>query len=109
MEEVIGKWLLDVAKYILTAILLSYFFSDLNDAPNLFIILLFFLATLLSGVVLIKRSYNGSTKCKTVDDRDNGPNLDNSRFRRYKKRRKETNADKALKGRNNPVIKTVNE
>ena len=38
MKKEFGKWLLDIAKYIVTAVILSSIFSDLNDKLIVYII-----------------------------------------------------------------------
>lgn len=96
MRETFGKWLLDVAKYILTALLLSYFFSDLTYTPNLLIVISFFLVCLLSGAYLLKKSEYGSTERKIADGRTDDIVRHNRRLRNDKKRRKERTSNQGI-------------
>lgn len=53
MEEEFGKWLLDVAKYIVTALLLSTIFADMNEPVILYIAVVISMALLFWGLAII--------------------------------------------------------
>jgi hypothetical protein len=53
MEEEFGKWLLDVAKYIVTALLLSTIFADMNEPVILYIAVIISMALLFWGLAII--------------------------------------------------------
>ena len=40
MKTEFGKWLMDIAKYIVTALLLSTIFADMNEPAILYIVVL---------------------------------------------------------------------
>ena len=53
MKKELGKWLMDIAKYMTTAVLLSSLFSDINNWPW-YVYLLIVLAVLITlGVGLL--------------------------------------------------------
>lgn len=56
MEKEFGKWLLDIAKYMVTALLLSTIFSDLKDPIILYTVALVALVLLLGGLSVIYNS-----------------------------------------------------
>ena len=56
-----GKWLMDVAKYILTALLLATFLGDMNSAGTIASIVLM-LGMLGIGLWLVKKSSNNNKK-----------------------------------------------
>lgn len=51
-----GKWLLDVAKYILTALLLATFFGDMNTPIAVASAAVLMIVMLCVGLWLVKRS-----------------------------------------------------
>ncbi len=56
MKEEIGKWLMDIAKYILTAILLTSLFDGLEDLWITYIIAFITTAvTFMTGIVLLRK------------------------------------------------------
>lgn len=60
MRQKIGDWFLDVAKYILTAVLLSSMFSDMRN-PWVFAGVIFaFIAAFGIGIYLIKTNNNNN-------------------------------------------------
>lgn len=60
-----GKWLMDVAKYILTALLLATFLGDMNSAATIIASIVLMLGMLGIGLWLVKKSsYNNKKKGK---------------------------------------------
>lgn len=59
MRQKIGDWFLDVAKYILTAFLLSSLFSDMDKPLVIAGVLCSFAAAFAIGVYLIKTTNKG--------------------------------------------------
>lgn len=102
MKKEFGKWFLDVAKYIFTALLLSYFFSDLTSMPLLIVVILLFLLFVFLGAYLIKSAEYGSTECKTPGIGDNGRIGSNHRPRNDKRRRKESAKNERVTNKPNP-------
>lgn len=62
MEFELGKWLLDIAKYLVTALLLASIFSDMNDPWSVVGVIIAAAITLLGGLWVIK---NGEKQNKT--------------------------------------------
>lgn len=56
MKKELGKWLMDIAKYMTTALLISSVFSDMQDGLIFALVLLATISTLLTGLILIKDS-----------------------------------------------------
>ena len=65
MELELGKWLLDVAKYMLTALILANFFCDMDSLGTISFVTILMLVMLVSGLWLV-RDYTDkdSTKVK---------------------------------------------
>ena len=57
-----GKWLMDVAKYILTALLLATFLGDMNSAATIIASIVLMLGMLGIGLCLVKKSSNNNKK-----------------------------------------------
>ena len=57
-----GKWLMDVAKYILTALLLATFLGDMNSATTIIASIVLMLGMLGIGLWLVKKSSNNNKK-----------------------------------------------
>ena len=57
-----GKWLMDVAKYILTALLLATFLGDMNSAATIIASIVLMLGMLGIGLWLGKKSSNNNKK-----------------------------------------------
>ena len=55
-----GKWLMDVAKYILTALLLATFLGDMNSAATIIASIVLMLGMLGIGLWLVKKSSNNN-------------------------------------------------
>ena len=52
----LGKWLMDIAKYMMTALLLSSVFTDMNEPVVWTVVLLTALIVLLLGLNLISKN-----------------------------------------------------
>ena len=67
MKEEIGKWLMDIAKYILTAILLTSLFDGLEDLWITYIIAFITTAvTFMTGIVLLRKKTKGGETMGTI-------------------------------------------
>ena len=53
MKKEFGKWLMDVAKYMVTALLLSTIFADLNEPIIIYIVVILSIVVLLIGLLLV--------------------------------------------------------
>lgn len=63
MRKELGKWLLDIAKYLVTAILLSSVFGDIEEKWVIYLIVIISSAlTLCGGLWLIKDKKNNNKK-----------------------------------------------
>ena len=58
----LGKWLMDIAKFMATALLLSTIFADMSDPITIYSVLILTLVVLIIGVILI---YNGEENDNT--------------------------------------------
>ena len=58
-----GKWLLDVAKYMLTALLFANFFGDMESLGTISFVTVLMLVMLVSGLWLV-REYGDKTRIK---------------------------------------------
>ena len=58
MEIEFGKWLLDIAKYLITAMLLASIFSDMNDPWSVVGVIFAAAITLTGGLWVIKKVKN---------------------------------------------------
>ncbi|MBQ8711245.1 MAG: hypothetical protein IJ551_00230 [Prevotella sp.] len=56
MEKEFGKWLMDIAKYMVTALLLSTIFADMADPIILWMVVIFSGVTLIAGLSVIYNS-----------------------------------------------------
>ena len=57
MKKELGKWLMDIAKYIATAVLLTSIFRDIEEKPIIYLVgLLSIILTLGIGLWLIKNN-----------------------------------------------------
>ena len=55
MKKELGKWLMDIAKYLTTAVLLSSVFNDIKDSWIIyFVVSIAIVLTLLSGLWLVR-------------------------------------------------------
>lgn len=55
MEIEFGKWLLDIAKYLITAMLLASVFSDMSDPWSVVGVIVAAAITLVGGLWIIKK------------------------------------------------------
>ncbi len=53
MKKEFGKWLMDVAKYMVTALLLSTIFADLNEPIIIYIVVILSIVVLIIGLLLV--------------------------------------------------------
>jgi high-affinity Fe2+/Pb2+ permease len=54
MRKEFGKWLMDIAKYLTTVLLLSSIFGDMDNPLVVIGVILASLATLVFGLLLVK-------------------------------------------------------
>jgi high-affinity Fe2+/Pb2+ permease len=54
MKKEFGKWLMDIAKYLTTVLLLSSIFGDMDNPLVVIGVILASLATLVIGLLLVK-------------------------------------------------------
>ena len=65
MKKEFGKWLLDVAKYVATVVILSTIFSDIQEKSSIYIVGIICVGlALLWGLYLVKEPENKSKKRK---------------------------------------------
>ncbi|WP_315367252.1 DUF6722 family protein [Prevotella koreensis] len=56
MKEALGKWLMDIAKYITTAVLLSTIFGEVNDKPTIVVLSsIAIITSLCTGLYLVNK------------------------------------------------------
>ena len=56
MKKEFGKWLMDIAKYMVTALLLSTIFADMNDPIIIYVVVLLAILVLIIGLILVSDS-----------------------------------------------------
>ena len=54
MRKEFGKWLMDIAKYMMTALLLSSVFGDMSSKKVVIIVIAATIATLIIGLFLVR-------------------------------------------------------
>ena len=64
MKKEFGKWLLDIAKYMVTGLLLSTIFADMQEPIIFYMVALFSLTLLITGLGIIYHSEQEETKRK---------------------------------------------
>ena len=64
MKKEFGKWLLDIAKYMVTALLLSTIFADMREPLIMYLVAIFSLALLIAGLAIIFNSEQEEKKLK---------------------------------------------
>ena len=64
MKREMGKWLMDVAKYMFTALLLSTVFSDMADPIILFVVVILTFAILFWGWIVYGNSFRSDNEKK---------------------------------------------
>jgi hypothetical protein len=66
MKREFGKWLLDIAKYMVTALLLATIFKDMYDPIIIYMVVLLSLVILILGLYVIYDSDLDEKKFKKV-------------------------------------------
>ena len=61
MKKELGKWLMDIAKYMTTALLLSSVFGEMDSPMIIGLVILSALLTLLIGLSLVKDDKKASS------------------------------------------------
>lgn len=56
MKKEFGKWLLDIAKYMVTALLLSTIFADMREPVIMYVVAIFSFVLLILGLTVIYNS-----------------------------------------------------
>lgn len=64
-----GKWLLDVAKYMLTALLLANVFADIDSAKTVWLIIVLVISVLGLGLWIIHKSGDGENGNKLLKNK----------------------------------------
>ena len=62
MKKEFGKWLLDIAKYMVTALLLSTIFADMREPMIMYLVAIFSLVLLIAGLAVIYNSERNDNK-----------------------------------------------
>ncbi len=62
MKKEFGKWLLDIAKYMVTALLLSTIFADMREPLIMYIVAIFSFVLLIVGLAVIYNSDQQESK-----------------------------------------------
>ncbi len=62
MKKEFGKWLLDIAKYMVTALLLSTIFADMREPLIMYLVAIFSLVLLIVGLAVIYNSEQQENK-----------------------------------------------
>lgn len=70
----VGKWLLDVAKYMLTALLLANFFGDMNSPGTIFMAIILMVMLFGLGLWLIHEN-DGGKNDKVKNNKKKGKSL----------------------------------
>ena len=66
MKKEFGKWLMDIAKYMVTALLLSTIFADMQEPIIIYMVIILSIVILISGLILIS---DGDGVSKTVTNK----------------------------------------
>ena len=53
MKKEFGKWLMDIAKYMVTALLLSTIFADMNSPIIIYMVVILSIIVLMIGLALV--------------------------------------------------------
>ena len=65
MKKEFGKWSMDIAKYVLTAVILSKVFGDAHEQTDMFIVgIITVIVTLSGGLYLVRDPKNKEEKRK---------------------------------------------
>lgn len=62
MKKEFGKWLLDIAKYMVTALLLSTIFADMREPLIMYLVAIFSFVLLIVGLAVIYNSEQQENK-----------------------------------------------
>ena len=62
MKKEFGKWLLDIAKYMVTALLLSTIFADMREPMIMYLVAVFSFVLLIIGLAVIYNSEQEENK-----------------------------------------------
>ena len=62
MKKEFGKWLLDIAKYMVTALLLSTIFADMREPVIMYLVAIFSFVLLIIGLAVIYNSEQEESK-----------------------------------------------
>ncbi len=62
MKKEFGKWLMDIAKYMVTALLLSTIFADMNEPVIVYIVVILSIIVLIFGLALVSDSPSTENK-----------------------------------------------
>lgn len=78
MKKEFGKWFLDLAKYILTAVFLTTYLKGIEGSSLVWFAAIGFLLTLFIGYLLLKAAdREGSSSSNRIDDAIFGNNVRN--------------------------------
>ena len=58
MKKELGKWLMDVSKYMFTALLLSTIFSDMSELIIIYTVVIISIVVLICGLLLVADDKN---------------------------------------------------
>lgn len=64
MEKELGKWFMDIAKYMVTAILLARVFGDVTNPFIAYLVVVISLLVLVTGLLLVRYGENQNTNNK---------------------------------------------
>lgn len=53
MKKEFGKWLMDIAKYMVTALLLSTIFADMEEPIIVYMVVILSIVVLIIGLILV--------------------------------------------------------
>lgn len=62
MEKEFGKWLMDIAKYMVTALLLSTIFADMNEPIIIYMVVILSVIVLSFGLYWVNKSEQNEKK-----------------------------------------------
>ena len=64
MKREFGKWLMDIAKYMVTALLLSTIFSDMQEPIIIYVVVILSIIVLIIGLYWVNEAEIENTKNK---------------------------------------------
>lgn len=62
MEKEFGKWLMDIAKYMVTALLLSTIFADMNEPIIIYMVVILSVIVLSFGLYWVNKAEQNEKK-----------------------------------------------